>query len=108
MNKVFDSSELPEKRLTIRQRISLDDRITNIGDAIHIVKRDMVFSLAQKMLDDEKFFQSYFDEIEGYKMLEYNVNCVVLTQEEYFKVKQESFNSGLRHATGFLHHEVMK
>jgi len=106
--KVFSSDELPEKRLQARQRISLDERITDIGYAIHRAKKDMVYALAQKMMDDEKFFQSYVDETEGFKMLEYNVDCVVLTQEEYFKMKQESFNDGLRHATGYVSYEVDK
>ena len=101
MNEVFDTNQLPGRRLSIKKMISLHPHM-DIGEAVRIAKRDMATQLATKMLEGEPFFWERGGKIEQFATLEYGADCIVLTQEEYVALKRKAFADGLRHATGFI------
>lgn len=101
MNEIFDIHKLPGRMLSVRKMVALDQRF-EIDDAVRIVKRDMAMQLATKILEDEPFFCERRDCIKQFSTLEYGADCVVLTTEEYAALKRESFNDGVKHASGFI------
>lgn len=101
MNEIFDLNKLPERRLHVRKMIAIDQRM-DIGQAISIVKREMATQLSVKILEDDTFFFERGGKSGPYSTLEYGVDCIVLTRDEYAAVQRKSFTEGVQHASGFM------
>jgi len=99
--EIFDINKMPERRLHAKAEIVLQDH-QPVGAAIMEIKRNMAFNLVQKILEDKSFFWSNSRKIEGYPVLEYGVDCIVMTEDEFLKVKRDSFEKGIKHALGFM------
>ena len=97
MNNIFDISQLPERRLSIRKMVALHQR-TQIDDAVRSMQQDMARQLAAKILEGEPFFWKRIDKMTQFSTLEYGVDCIVLTTEEYAALKREAFSDGVKHA----------
>ena len=101
MNEIFDLNKLPERRLWVRKVVALDQRM-NIGKAVSIVKREMAMELSTKILEGDTFFFERSGTAGQHVTLEYGVDCIVLTREEYASVQRKSFTEGVQHASGFM------
>jgi len=101
MNEVFDTNQLPGRRLSVRKMIALN-RHMNIGDAVRIVQRDMAMQLATTILEGDPFFWERGDKVAQFSTLECGADCIVMTTEEYATLKREAFKDGVKHAQGFM------
>ena len=101
MNEVFDTNQLPGRRLSVRKMISLHPHM-EIGEAVMRIQQDMARQLAAKILEGEPFFWSRGDKVAQFSTLEYGADCIVLTTEEYALLKREAFKDGVKHAQGFM------
>ena len=101
MNTVFDLSDLPERRLQARRVVALQPHLY-LDEAAHIAKRELATQLARTILESETFFKEQADTVLGTTVVEYRVDCIVLTLEEFAELKRQSFKEGLQHAAGFM------
>lgn len=101
MNNVFDMNLLPGRRLSVRKMVALNDLYT-VGDAIQIVRQDIVRQLAETILEGPPFFWSREGKSPGFVTLEFGADCIVLTAEEYATLKHKAFRDGVEHAQGFM------
>ena len=97
MNNIFDISQLPERRLSIRKMVALHQH-TQISEAVRFVQQDMARQLTAKILEGEPFFWKREDKMAPFSALEYGADCIVLTTEEYAALKREAFSDGVKHA----------
>lgn len=94
-------NELPERRLSVRQIISLHPGM-QIGEAVIISQRNMAMQLATKIMERDDFFTSTGANYGGVSALEYRADCIVLTAEEFREVRRQAFKEGAEHAQGFI------
>jgi hypothetical protein len=104
MNESFDLSKHPERRMGVREVIGVD-RYTDFGQVIDMVKSNMARNLAEVIIRESKdFFAERSFTVAGISMLEYRVDCIVVTQRELEEIKREAFKKGMEHAVGFSTH----
>lgn len=105
MIEVFDMNDLPGLRLSVRKMICLHAYMDN-GEAIRVVKNDMARGLAQKVLETDSLFWSRGGNIHGLSTLEYGIDCIILTPDEYATLKRKAFSDGVDHARGFVRYPM--
>jgi hypothetical protein len=99
--EIFSLTSLPKRTLSTRRMVSLA-KVTSwtVADAIEYAKRDMAMALATRILEaPDKFFWSRTHPREP-AALEYGVDCVVLTVDEYLMLKRDAFAAGYKNALG--------
>lgn len=85
----------------VREVLTVDAH-TSFGQAIEIVKRNMARNLAEVIIrESSDFFSERSSTVAGIHMLEYRVDCVVVTQQELEEIRREAFKKGIEHAIGF-------
>lgn len=104
MNEVFDINKLPERSLSVRKIVSPHMNM-QVGDVIRIIKREMATQLATKIVESRSFFWERIFKEDGFNMVEYGADCIVMTTEEYAELKRESFKEGIKHAQGFMNYK---
>lgn len=95
MNKIFDLSQLPNRRFGVRDCIVTDPRM-DIGRAIQIVQHDMARNLAETIMAEDTFFSC--DSYPG--TLAYRADVIVLTVAEYADLCHQKFRDGVYHGQG--------
>ena len=100
MTKTFDLNAFPDRRLSVRHRVSVTP-YTEFSEAIHVVKQQMARQLAQMIMDSKDFFWERGDTVAGHSFLEYGVDCVVLTTSELREIRDQCFKEGVHHVSGF-------
>jgi len=102
MIEVFSTNSISGKQLHVKATITLDRRM-NVGDAVYHIKTNMARQIAEKILEDKKFFWSGTEDIMGVRtFLNYGADCILLTTDELEIMKKESFANGMRHTNNFL------
>ena len=101
MNEIFNTNQLPGRRLSVRKMIALHPHM-QISEAVRIAQRDMAMQLATKILEGDPFFWERGDKVAQFSTLEYGADCIVMTADEYATLKRESFKDGVKHAQGFM------
>lgn len=101
MKEVFSLDDLPERRMTVRNLVALSER-EQLGDAISIARQQLARMLAEKILEKGQVFSITGAQSGGHRTVEFRVDCIVLTADEFAALKQESFRQGVEHAQGFM------
>lgn len=103
MTTIVDS--IPERNFRIITEFKLDEigRLP-LSQVVYRFTQEQADSIARKILEEKEFFKLV--EIGGgYYTLK--VDCIVLTQAEYYKLMVDQFKIGLHHAQGYRS-EVIK
>lgn len=101
MTEIFDLRKLTERSFHARKQVALQE-FMRVEEAVRIIKRDMAQQLATMILTKEDFFWERADTFAGTAVVEYGVDCVVLTRQELADIQRHSFKQGLEHARGFM------
>ncbi len=100
MTKIFDSEDVPKRRMYI-EKVHVLMRNESTEDAVRNMRRNMATALAHKILETEPFFFSVIDDVAGFTALRVEADCFVLTRQELKELMQSKFSDGVNHAQGF-------
>ena len=92
------SIEKPQQcELHVRQQFAISQHESN-AEVIHILRQKTARMLAEKIMDDPRFYEL---KIEGaYGTL--RTDIIVITVDEYFDLCRRKFKDGMEHAQGFI------
>lgn len=96
MTPIYDTNDVP-LRLHIQQQFATHQH-EELDAVVRILREKNSRLLAQKILDEKKFFDLKIER--GYGSLRSSV--IVMTEEEYAAKLESQFKAGLRHAQGFM------
>lgn len=95
MNRVFDSNNLPARRLEARAVVAAETQ--NVGEAMVMMREDVIRQIARKLGEDRDLVK--IDPARGFVSMRASV--IVLTEDEYLLLCQEKFRQGVDHANWF-------
>lgn len=96
MTPIYDTNDVP-LRLHVQQQFATHQH-EELDAVLRILKEKSARMLAQKILDDKKFFDLKIER--GYGSLRSSV--IVMTEQEYADKLQSQFKAGALHAQGFM------
>lgn len=100
-SEIFDSNTLPERRLNVCKTVALHQHKDG-HEFLRSAKYDMAMDLATKIIEDNTVFSVKAYTVGGCSMLEYKLDCIVLTADEYARLTRVAFTNGVKHAQGFV------
>lgn len=97
MTPITDTNDLPPLRLWVRQQFATHQH-ESLGEVMHIVRTRIARELAEKILQEDKFFELSVER--GFGTM--RTDIIVMTKQEYADFAREKFKQGLQHAQGFM------
>ncbi len=98
MNNVYTDKKFGET-LHVREVVALHPHM-NVGEALHLIKCEMAEKLARTIMESDTYFTSRSDNHYGTPHVEYNIDCVVMTINDYRALQRDAFSRGVDHAAG--------
>lgn len=105
MRTLYDSKELPGRRLQQRAVIATPSYYYSLGDVIVETQRKLIQELATTLVNEEKYVKLIPD---NGQFVELYADVIILTSDEYLQLCKQKFKEGLEHAARFSPVEYVK
>lgn len=94
---IHSTDDPPPRKLAVKAQFAVRDAIPD-GAVISILRDNAARDIAQKIIDESKFFEVKIDKMFGVL----RADVIVLTEQEYVDLMRNQFRKGVDYAHGFM------